>query len=111
MAIIKHRKSAIPNKVPATSGMTFGEIFVNYASGDGKSFLILEALTHDYIYCIYLFFRKPADVKAEQAEGLTIPKFREEPACVLIQFPGAGRRIGQHTLMGRSNKPGILHSD
>ena len=39
MAIIKHRKSAVPNKVPAVSGMTFGEIFVNYASGDGKSFL------------------------------------------------------------------------
>lgn len=32
-------KSAIPNKLPDTSGMTYGEVFVNYASGIGKSFL------------------------------------------------------------------------
>ena len=35
----KTRKSAIPGKIPSYSGMTFGEIFVNYASGTGKSFL------------------------------------------------------------------------
>ena len=39
MAIVRHRKSAIPGKIPSYSGMTFGEIFVNYASGTGKSFL------------------------------------------------------------------------
>ena len=39
MAIVRHRKSAIPGKIPSYSGMTFGEIFVNYASGNGKSFL------------------------------------------------------------------------
>lgn len=39
MAIIKHRKSAVPGRIPAATGMTFGEIMVNYASGAGKSFL------------------------------------------------------------------------
>ena len=39
MAIVRHRKSAVPGKVPSASGMTFGEIWVNYASGTGKSFL------------------------------------------------------------------------
>ena len=39
MAIVRHRKSEIPGKIPSYSGMTFGEIFVNYASGTGKSFL------------------------------------------------------------------------
>ena len=39
MAIIKHRKSAVPGRIPAADGMTFGEIMVNYASGAGKSFL------------------------------------------------------------------------
>ena len=39
MAIIKHRKSAVPGRIPAATGMTFGEIMVNYASGTGKSFL------------------------------------------------------------------------
>ena len=39
MAIIKHRKSAVPGRIPAANGMTFGEIMVNYASGAGKSFL------------------------------------------------------------------------
>ena len=37
--IVKHRKSNILDKVPNQSGMTYGEIFVNYASGNGKSFL------------------------------------------------------------------------
>ena len=39
MAIVRHRKSAVPGKIPSASGMTFGEIWVNYASGTGKSFL------------------------------------------------------------------------
>ena len=39
MAIVRHRKSAVPGKIPSASGMTFGEIWVNYASGAGKSFL------------------------------------------------------------------------
>ena len=39
MAIVKHRKSAIPGKIPSASGMSYGEIWVNYASGTGKSFL------------------------------------------------------------------------
>ena len=39
MAIIKHRKSAIPGRIPTASVMSFGEIMVNYASGAGKSFL------------------------------------------------------------------------
>ena len=39
MAIIKHRKSAVPGRIPAATAMTFGEIMVNYASGAGKSFL------------------------------------------------------------------------
>ena len=39
MAIVKHRKSAVPGRIPIASDMTFGEILVNYASGTGKSFL------------------------------------------------------------------------
>ena len=39
MAIIQHRRSAVPGRIPDASVMTFGEIMVNYASGAGKSFL------------------------------------------------------------------------
>lgn len=39
MDIIQHRRSAVPGRIPDASGMTFGEIMVNYASGAGKSFL------------------------------------------------------------------------
>lgn len=39
MDIVKHKRSAVPGKIPIASDMTFGEILVNYASGTGKSFL------------------------------------------------------------------------
>ena len=33
------KRSAVTDKIPAVSDMTIGELFINYASGDGKSFI------------------------------------------------------------------------
>jgi len=36
------KKSNVQDKIPNVSGMSYGELFINYASGDGKSFIALR---------------------------------------------------------------------